>query len=246
MKWFLALLCFCSIAQAQFGLRSPAYVAQLQRTPAAGGGGDLSYTNGLLVWLEADNLSLSDNDPVVTWTASGYTAVSPTNLTAANRPVYKANIVNGKPVVRFDGTDDFLLWDVNPIGDAGTIFAVVGNVTETAANAVAGNVGPQRIVTFFPDATTVYGGDGSEIFGNAFSTRVNGAATSTFPGSGAFGYITQRKNSGTASLGTLRIGESQLNDDWNGDLAALLIFDSILSDTDRDTVEAYLAAKYGL
>ena len=57
-------------------------------------------------WLRADAITgLNDGDPVSTWIPQVYG--NDAIQTGINRPLYKAGILNGKPVVRFDGTDDF-------------------------------------------------------------------------------------------------------------------------------------------
>ena len=64
---------------------------------------------GLQLWLAADRgLSLSDGDPVGTWPDQSGNGNDAAQATAAKKPTYKVNIVNGKPVVRGDGTDDYL------------------------------------------------------------------------------------------------------------------------------------------
>src|SRR5439155_17313853 len=62
---------------------------------------------GLKLWLKADALALNNNDPVSTWTDSSGNGNSPTS-SGTKRPTYKTNVLNGKPVVRFDGIDDHL------------------------------------------------------------------------------------------------------------------------------------------
>src|SRR5262245_56511912 len=62
---------------------------------------------GLALWLKADAITgLVDNDPVASWVDSSGSSNTATQGTAAARPLYKTGILNGKPVVRFDATDD--------------------------------------------------------------------------------------------------------------------------------------------
>ncbi len=81
----------------------------------------------LQLWLDATRISgLNDGDPVATWSdlsgsGSGNDA---TQATSSKRPLYKVGIVNGKPVVRFDGVDDDLLEPVS-IAGAKTLACVV-------------------------------------------------------------------------------------------------------------------------
>jgi hypothetical protein len=52
-------------------------------------------------WWRADSLSLADGDSVSSWpnSADG----GPTASAASNQPIFKTNVINGKPVVRFSG-----------------------------------------------------------------------------------------------------------------------------------------------
>lgn len=64
---------------------------------------------GLVAWYDASQLTgLSDNDPVTTWTDLSGNGRNLTQGTAANKPLYKTSIQNGLPMLRFDGTNDFM------------------------------------------------------------------------------------------------------------------------------------------
>lgn len=79
-----------------------------RRGISAGGGGSTLLTN-LVAWYKADAITgLADNDPVATWLDSSGNNNHATQGAAADRPLYKTGIVNGLPVVRFDGVSDFL------------------------------------------------------------------------------------------------------------------------------------------
>lgn len=88
------------------------------------------YTTGLRLSIDASTITgLVDDDPVSTWPdLSG----NSNDLTATTtlRPLYKTNILNAKPVVRFDGVNDVMA-KATPAGlDGGTgmtIFIVVKN-----------------------------------------------------------------------------------------------------------------------
>lgn len=62
---------------------------------------------GLTLWLKADAITgLNDGDAVSSWLDSGTGANNATNAGAAGtKPTYKTNIINGLPVLRFDGGD---------------------------------------------------------------------------------------------------------------------------------------------
>src|SRR5690348_4328042 len=64
--------------------------------------------SGLKLWVKADQIGgLSDGDPVSTWSDQSGVGNDMTS-SGSNRPTYKTGILNSFPIVRFDGSDDFL------------------------------------------------------------------------------------------------------------------------------------------
>jgi len=97
-------------------------------------------TSGLLCWLKADALSLNNNDPVNTWTDSSVNNRNAVSI-GGTAPVFTTNVFNGKPVVRFNGTN-WLQVSALPLGPytIATVFKSSGNsqmVYEHGANAAA-------------------------------------------------------------------------------------------------------------
>lgn len=86
-----------------------------------------AHIPGLQIWLDADAITgLSDGDPIATWLDQSGLGRDASQSTGAKKPTYKTGIINGKPVIRFDGTDDCMSvpdnddFDGSPI----TLFAV--------------------------------------------------------------------------------------------------------------------------
>ncbi|MHC1703483.1 MAG: autotransporter-associated beta strand repeat-containing protein [Tenuifilaceae bacterium] len=80
-------------------------------TGAPGGVGNTDGTNGqphLVMWLDASNLTLNNDDAIATWTDRSGNGNDALQTTGTFQPLFKTNIVNSKPAIRFDGTDDFL------------------------------------------------------------------------------------------------------------------------------------------
>ena len=75
--------------------------------PTAGGAWVPSDLTGLVVWLDADDTAFSDNDAVNAWTNKG-TGGNTAQSNSLKRPVFKTNLLNGKPGVDFDGVNDCL------------------------------------------------------------------------------------------------------------------------------------------
>ena len=87
-----------------------------------------------ILWLKADAIQgLADGQTVNTWTDSSGNGNSPT--TTVGTPIYKTNIVNGKPVVRFAGGGHRMEAPDDPSLDAlsWTVFSVMkyGNLSTT-------------------------------------------------------------------------------------------------------------------
>jgi hypothetical protein len=61
--------------------------------------------SGLVAWYKADALALSDGAAVTSWTDSSASGANPlVQAVAPAQPVFKTAILNGLPVVRFNGT----------------------------------------------------------------------------------------------------------------------------------------------
>ena len=134
MRKFLIILLFplsaySQILPSQFGFNKP---------QPPGSFFNPKDTSGLLLWVYSDTLGLADNDPVSTWTdlsGNGNDAIQAGSL----RPLYKTNIQNGRAVLRFDGTDDFMdIANTSIIGgNTGlTVFVVVKQSTPAAIKAI--------------------------------------------------------------------------------------------------------------
>lgn len=64
---------------------------------------------GIKMFLYAPDIEgLSNDDAVASW-ADMNNAITVSQATAGKRPLYKTSVLNGLPVVRFDGTDDELI-----------------------------------------------------------------------------------------------------------------------------------------
>jgi hypothetical protein len=61
---------------------------------------------GYNLWLKADSLELSDNDPVENWLDESASNFDFAQATASRKPLFKTNIANSKPGIFFDGGDD--------------------------------------------------------------------------------------------------------------------------------------------
>jgi hypothetical protein len=97
-------------------------------TQTGPGGVGTSATNKL--WLKADvgieeaaSDAAEDNDLITSWLDQSGSGNNATQA-GANRPTYRTSIVNSRPIVRFDGTDDFFGSVFTTATQNATIFTV--------------------------------------------------------------------------------------------------------------------------
>jgi hypothetical protein len=215
---------------------------------------------GCRVWVAADFESFADNDPVGTALNQGSSGGNPT-AAGSTRPTFKTNILNGKPAYRFDGVDDGLVFGSDP-RDTGevTLYAVV------IPRGVAGAYDPVYISGLPSNGQRLALRVGTNPWGSyvsasgdkpANTTLVadtaymlgivgSGAATASFRLNGvADGSWSGGEMSGSNNAGSARIGVEPASSRWaEFDLLALVLYDTLLSNANRDDLESYLNARY--
>jgi hypothetical protein len=101
-------------------------------TPLTGQLGPLGSGRGRIpkpvLWLRADSIvGIDDGDPVASWADISGNELDAADVYEEPRPLYKTEIVNGKPIVRFDTEDKFLSCPDSALlepADTLTVFAV--------------------------------------------------------------------------------------------------------------------------
>jgi hypothetical protein len=210
---------------------------------------------GLQLWLKADAIvGLADGDPVTTWEDSTANNVDVTQATGAAKPTYKTAILNGLPVVRFDGTDDVLraASAITPrhvfvvakyaaasfISNSGYSGLISGEGAAAAHLILTGEATGGTSTKFYNETiTTAYHKNGT-----SFAETDMQAPMNTF---GVLSISSTAFTSMNPQLGQDR-NNGQAGRFWNGDVAEALMYDSVLSTDDRRLVEAYLGDKYAI
>ena len=227
-------------------------------------GGDwspLSLEPGL--WLDAsDPSTLTLNGSAVsTWADKSGNNRHASQANSTNQPVLTAGGLHGKPVVTFDGSNDFFTVDLdflagvphsafivtNPTGFSNIYGAAnssqgsnslhVGfNGNNYRMNFWANDFGPARSANFIAGAANIVNyawvtGVGKQIFANGKSEGSNTNAGNIGTMSGG-GRIGHTTTAGHAAFG--------------GDIAEIIIIPSVLSTEDRQKIEGYLAHKWAL
>lgn len=214
---------------------------------------------GLQLWLKADAIvGLNDGDPVSTWAdASG----NGRDLTQAltKRPTYKTNIVNGLPVVRFDGTNDVLISPSFSYEQPSTIF-MVNKTTSSDFKywfSSRGGFGMAAYQNAGSPTLSMYAGSAGQPASNRLNgslppssfelwrMKYNGASSALHLNNAAQTYATGSpgSNSGDGLYLGNRYDESL---PAGVDFAEFLIYDPAPGASDVAAIEAYLATKYGI
>lgn len=195
---------------------------------------------GLRLWLKADALVLANNDPVTSWTDSSGLGNNATQATVAKKPTFKTAIVNGLPVVRFDGTDD----RVSTVALLSrTYFMVVSHADINAGNFSAF----RRLFTVF--SASMYGDPGTSNYqvqgGAAADCRVNGVVTlsaAPIASPKIVSFVATAQSNSAVDLGA-HTSDIQF---LLGDMAEFIAYDGVPSAGDQTSVRTYLGTKYGI
>jgi hypothetical protein len=213
----------------------------------------------LAAWYKADSLALSDGASIASWTDSSGNGRHATNANPGGQPIFKTSILNGLPVVRFNGTaHNLLLFNMSTF-TSGEIFAVLKNSNPSGGTGVWRMTGANLTQHWpFVDGTiydptfsttrqsfTMPGSSSAwrmynvSSATNAWTARLEGTTVATlgtnvvsFPNPGRLG----------VQLGTEQpTGSDQF---FNGDIAEVLIYSAVNNATDRGIINAYLCDKY--
>ena len=214
------------------------------------------------LWMDASQISgLNDGDVVSTWYDQSGANRDLSQPTAAYKPIYKTNIINGLPVVRFDGSNDTML-----AANSGVLnltgpmeFFVVHRPMATGAVLFhkEAQYSVQEDASYnlaWADSSNYsYANFGYHAIGLAYNTWsiLNIYKASDFTvwmwrdgvaqyAAGFGGAITGTAN--TFCLGSYNGTSAFLN----GDIAEVLIFDMNLTIQTRQLIWTYLKTKYGL
>ena len=239
------------------------FISVLQVSGQTGPGGveEANGLSNLRLWLRADDISGTNGDPISTWPDASGNSFDATQ-TGTSRPTFLTNTINGLPVVRLDGIDDY--FDDNHSYSANYVFAVYnfrstlqgtddlgqlwgayGNGVHIAFDTRAGN---QDGLSF----------DGNTSVGNQGRYGFNGATFGSFISNDntnpvtldQFDIVTAEFNANRALtrqvIGGLHPNFTISQHNFGGDIAEIIVYDRVLNNAERIAVENYLSSKYNV
>ena len=242
-------------------------VQNYTRSPRAFAPIDISSLN---LWLDAADVTGTGSNPadgtLATWVdKSGVGGTA----TAFGSPTLSSTAVNGKPGVSLNGTSMGYRGAVTNSGTVVTAFVVAtldsgakryGRLVSLTGDTTSDVTNPQCVIPFYRDPDTAQNIAGyrtakkstrptpgyatpfyaASIFDNTNNTvYVNGTAGTPVGSTGSF-LITKY------GLGIPGNGSPATDDYWKGYVSEVLVYNSALSTTNRQAVEAYLATKWGI
>jgi hypothetical protein len=259
--------CMCNAASCPNGCCDASGVCQTAGSPACGAGGTctsgcpvtIPEAQNLILWLVGDTYASG----TTIWTdQSGHADAT---CSASSCPSTSAGALNGHGVVSFDGTSFFALGDPNGLYQttAFTVFVVAAPDSGATSNAVLlafsdgmGNTlslqrsggDPDLMLQLLPGST-----NNSLIAAGAWASNTETIA-STVSATGAL--LTVGSSPATGAIGALPsvdYASSYLGTDpatqtanYTGQVAEVLVFDTVLSNSSIMNIESYLSTRYAL
>lgn len=242
---FLLPLFFCSSAFAGFGTFGPnqCFVPKM-----------LGST--IKIYVDTSSFSgFADGDavgtaPDLSGNGNHLTAV----LTA--RPTYKVNIINGRPVMRFDGTANYLsaVYSQNQPGTYFVVYRLASaaqdklRLIDASVNRWSMNNNNASVFSTGFAGSNITDASAADTGPHVHTFVVNGASSSLSKDGATTGAGFVSGDCGANSLGTsIYIGTSTSLGNWlNGDIAELVLCDTSVASNDRKRIEQFFNRRYKL
>lgn len=227
---------------------------------------------GLAYWFAADRevtIDISNPTPnsVIYWKNLSGNNYDAAQATQVNQPILVENVLNGKPVIRFSGGQCLSYTADHYIGSSYTIFFAVRTTSHSALeNYFIGGTGTtvntNLMIGYRYSSPTVsflhanWGWDLVEVItadtdGELFSCSFDANTSRSSYHNGTFlisstdsNYTTPLSSYAGSTIGCTYFGISNLF--FNGDIAEYIGYTRVLTESERQAVEAYLNNKYGL
>ena len=217
--------------------------------------------DNLQLWLSANRgLNFNDGDPVETWPDFSGNGNDATQPFASKKPIYKVNIVNGRPILRLDGMDDFMETSAfaSDLSQPNTVIVavIVNNIEGDSLYIFEGidmakRHGVLSNITRTPDGLYAYAG---VVFqpNVAFPKGTIHIHTVLFNGA-ASEYWLDGASQGTGDVGAHVLSGATMGSNvgggaarLDGDYYSIIVYDGDIGASNRRRVEEYLAQRLGI
>jgi hypothetical protein len=235
----------------------------------------LDATTGLYDATSGGSLVTTDSAAVARWEDRSENARHHTNATLNNRPILKTNQINGKNVVSFDGSNDSLANSSTVFRNvSGYTFFGVRKNRSTVSSGIRtffdNNDGSSQIrFSLITLATNSLRMRGRRLTTDTLTTLTTPNNNTTIGNFELFSVIVDHTNTTVKLFKNGSLNASSVNFLTSGntsdvsfrtiigafttgnthadiDVAEIIVYHGVLSDTDRQNVESYLTNKWGL
>lgn len=213
---------------------------------------------GGVLWLRADGVlwqdfartvpAVLDGDPVGCADDAFNLGNNLIQATLAKRPLLKLGILNGHPVIRFDGVDDFLARAALVIPQPFTVVVVASSTSAATFRMLVGSTAVQlflntthhMVVFAGTSVTSATVDDGAP---HVFTAIYNGATSSLF----VDGTLGPSGAAGAGATDQIVVGANAAGaQDWPGDVEQVIIYNRVLSAAEHQQLERSLGTKDGI
>ena len=219
----------------------------------------LPVTTNLQLWLKAEAGVTKDGaNNVSAWADQSGNAHHADQSTPASKPLWVDNVLNGKPVIRFDGNSDLMTTDITGPGGTEFTFFVVAKSNGQRILSFNDNTG-YVLYSYANPNNLIISNDGGS--GGGINSGTNNPVNfqfacarykaNTINGLQTFvnGALVAQRSSANIVLpvAPLQLGSypgGGTGELINGDVAEIIIYNRSLTDIEKEQVENYLSQKY--
>lgn len=205
-------------------------------------------------WDASDAASItSSSNAVSQWTDSSGNAIHFTQATGANQPLTATDTIGGLNAIKFDGSTSYMeTASVNPLNQPATLFIVVKTLRAASAQEsifMPNSDQPGRIYRTAAGNFATYAGT---VLDSTIASGTTNAHVVSVVCSGASSKIavdgtttTGNEGTGNGSPAKWRVGGNANGGEFvQADVGEIVVYATALSDSDRQSVEAFLKAKW--
>jgi hypothetical protein len=242
---------------------SPSSKGLIVKGSTSTGSSPATITTNLALWLKADAITgTSSGGSLATWLDSSAAGNNATQATSGTQPTYITNQINGYPIVRFNGAQNMAISLAALVSSSYTIIVVEARAASGTQYLLGSNsntpysVMNENIQFGYRAGTTFtlaqYSNDLNATISD-YSTKTFNIDEGTLDTS--VGHTIYQNGTSIASnsnvtpatvLNAPEIGGAAGGGAFNGDIAEIIIYSTILTTAQRQNIEMYLGNKYGI
>ncbi len=221
---------------------------------------EMNINSGLLLWLNADKLAGENQEPVSLFPDQSGKGNDAFQSDPNKKPILIKNAINGKSAVRFDGNSDQLdisgaKLNLSGAFDVFVVYRTLGTSPLIDQGVFGNGIGNHFQITHDRSSTIyAYVGNGTNHLTNSLASLVPTYTEWSWNGTKEFNSLVLWEKSYVMGQMTsmevvnnksdYHIGVASAY--WAGDLSEILLFDRVLTQTERKIIQLYFKEKYNL